>query len=128
MARRGLGKEDYFHKNLASIIKGYESYGKLNCSWWSYDASGENRALKTGQLLKAKGLRPGKADYEFRKLKGEIMYHIYLECKTETGKQSSSQKEFEETCKESMNDKYYIARSMEDAMSILEKEGIIDLL
>jgi hypothetical protein len=122
--RRGLGKEDQLHKQFAALIKKYEKMGKLNCSFWSYDASGENRTLQTGALLKAKGLRPGKSDYEFKIVKSGIAYHIYIEFKTETGKQSPNQKLFEESCR-AVNESYHIARSVQDGLKILEEEGII---
>jgi hypothetical protein len=68
---KGLGQEDRTHKSFASIIRRYEVLGLLNCPWWSYDASGEYRNVKTGALLKAKGLRPGKADYEFKTIRNQ---------------------------------------------------------
>lgn len=123
--RKGIGEEDRSHKSFASLIRGYETIGKLNSSWWSYDASGENRNIKTGALLKAKGLRPGKADYEFKTIKDSIAHYTYLEFKTKTGKQSPNQKLFEESCSAN-NEKYFLVRSVEEAILILELEGILD--
>ena len=122
--RRGLGEEDLMHKSFASITRQYEGYKKLNCSWISYDASGEKRTAKTGALLKSKGLKPGKADFEIITIKNNISHHYYLEFKTSKGKQSSNQKIFEECCVGS-NQHYYIVRSVEEAINLLEREGII---
>jgi hypothetical protein len=61
--RRGLGKEDMIHKAFARTVEAYKSINKLNCAWYSYDASGEKRNIITGALLKAKGLKAGHPDY-----------------------------------------------------------------
>ncbi len=122
--RRGLGQEDLMHKSFGSILRQYKGFGKLNCSWFRYDASGENRNQKTGALLKAKGLIAGKSDYEVRFLKDGITHNLYLEFKTPTGKQSESQKLFQESCKGS-NDHYYVVRSVNEALDRLKQFNII---
>jgi hypothetical protein len=120
-----LGKEDIIHKQFAAMINMYQRMNKLTAVFWSYDASGEHRNKTTGSLLKSKGLTPGKADYEFRTIKEDnICHHIYIEFKTDTGKQLPSQKAFENTCI-AANNRYYIARSVEEGLSILKKEGIL---
>jgi len=43
---------------------------------------------------------------------------IFLECKSDTGKQSEYQKEFEETCKKNKI-KYYIVRSLDEVCGII---------
>lgn len=121
----GIGPEGLMHKQFAALIKQYEFYKKLDCAWWSYDASGENRNAITASLLKAKGLKGGKADYEFKQLRGDIMYHIYIEIKSEKGKQSENQIKFQESCQKSINDVYYIARSVKEAIDILIEEKIL---
>jgi hypothetical protein len=123
--RRGLGQEDIMQKQFGTLIKRYEGLRKLNCSWWSYDSSGEYRTLKTGALLKAKGLRPGKSDYEFKYTKDNISHHVYIEFKTEKGKQSDNQKAFEKTC-DADNEHYYIVRSIVEAMNVLSTHNILD--
>jgi hypothetical protein len=122
--RKGLGEEDRSHKSFASLVRGYETIGKLNSPWWSYDASGEYRNAKTGALLKAKGLRPGKADFEFKTIRNNITHHIYLEFKTKIGRQSPNQKLFENTCF-AENEKYFLVRSVQEAINILINENII---
>jgi hypothetical protein len=123
--KKGLGKEDMMHKNFGGLLRQYQAYGRLDCEWFSYDASGEYRKQTTGALLKAKGLAPGKSDYEFKKLKNDTMHHIYIEMKAGKGKQSEYQKKFEETCRDSVNNTYYLAYSVEEAIKILEKEKIL---
>lgn len=122
--RRGLGQEDLMHKQFGGLMKRYDGLNQLNCQWFSYDASGEYRNEKTGALLKAKGLNPGKSDYEFKVCQDDIAHHIYIEFKTEKGKQSENQKLFEQTCNAS-NEHYYIARSVPQALDILTKHNII---
>jgi hypothetical protein len=119
-----LGIEDKMHKDFANIMQKYELYKLLNCSFWSYDASGENRDLKTGSLLKSKGLKAGQSDYKFKIIKDNIANYIYLEFKSEKGKQSPNQKKFEKTCS-AKNEFYYLVYSIKDAIKILMKHNII---
>lgn len=126
-----LGKEDLIHKKLAAVLRQYEGYNQLKCNWWSYDASGEKRSAVTGSLLKAKGLRPGSADYCFRVVKKNIAHYIHIEIKIpkikgkqREGEQSDHQLAFEELCY-ACNEEYYIARSVEEALDILRYEGIL---
>jgi len=129
----GIGVEGLIHKKFASLIYKYETYNKLNCEWWSYDASGEKRNAITGSLLKSKGLKSGKADYEFIMIKNNIAYYIYIEFKkpkTENsvaGKQSKSQKEFEIVFENVANVNYYVCYSVQDAIDILIKNKFIEL-
>ncbi len=124
MRRRGLGEEDLMHKTFGGLLKVYEGMGKLNCQHYSYDASGEKRDLKTGALLKAKGLKPGAADYSFKMIKDNIAHYTYIEFKTQKGKQSDNQKLFEKGCCAD-NEDYYIVRSVNEAITILEEKRII---
>lgn len=130
MARGGLGEEDHMHIQFANHIRALDTYGKLDCIWWSYDAGGENRSLITGSLLKKKGHKKGKPDYCFRQVVGlDNCYtqYVYLEFKTAKGKQTEEQKEFEETCKHSHLEDYYVVRSVNQAIKVLtEQEIIID--
>ena len=125
MTRKGLGSEDIMHKQFGILMLQYEGFNLMDCEWFSYDASGEKRSLITGALLKAKGLRPGKSDYEFRQLRDDIMYHIYIEFKVPKGKQSPNQKAFEKTCAKAKNNIYYLAYSVEEAVKILQQEKIL---
>lgn len=122
--RRGLTAEDLMHKDFKKLIERYEFFKKLNCSRWSYDASGEYRNEQTGALLKSKGLKPGKADYEFITIRNNIAHYIYLEFKTKTGKQSENQKIFEASCT-AENQRYHIVRSNQEAIEKLIIENVI---
>lgn len=124
MRRKGLGEECRIHKAFATIVKGYDAYKQLDCSWFSYDASGEKRDLITGALLKAKGLKPGSPDYSFKVIRKNIAHYIYIEFKTPKGKQSPNQKLFEKSCV-GVNEKYYIARSVQEGLDILRHERIL---
>lgn len=125
-----LGIEDIIHQKFAAQVKQLELYNKLNCIWWSYDASGEKRSPITGSLLKSKGLNSGQADYHFITLRGDIAHIIYIEFKRPkigtkpAGKQSENQIKFQQRLKAS-NIKYYLAYSVDEGIKILEKEGII---
>lgn len=125
-----LGIEDKIHKQFASQVKTLEFYDKLNCLWWSYDASGEKRSAITGSLLKTKGLNSGQADYHFITLRGHIAHIIYIEFKRPkigtkpAGKQSDNQIEFQRRL-EADNIRYYLAYSVDEAIRVLEKEGVL---
>jgi len=139
--KKGIGAEGIIQKNFAALVRQYEGYKILDCAWWSYDSSGEARNAVTASLLKAKGLRGGKSDFEFiknkicgRKSDNSPIYEthfIFIEFKkpktatSAAGKQSESQKEFEDVFKDSVNCRYYMAYSVEEGIKILEKENIL---
>ncbi len=130
MIKRGLGYEDRMHKQFGGLMRQYEGYGKLKCSYWSYDASGEYRKPATACLLKAKGLNGSRSDYLFIVQRARYDHYIWIEFKkpktdTPAGKQSAGQKEFENNFKDSINSRYYVVYSVEEAIKILEKEGIL---
>ena len=135
-----LGVEDIIHKKFAAVVRQYEVYNQLKCSFWTYTPFGEFRKKTTAFLLAAKGTKAGVADYLFikRKLSGIKpdgsdlfdLHYIWIEFKkpkTETaaGKQNDSQKAFEAIFKDSLNSRYYIAYSVEEGIKILQKEGIL---
>lgn len=119
-SKRGLGSEDILHKNTAEVLTNYKI-------WFTYIPSGEKRSIMTGALLKAKGLKRGLPDFWIRYRVGFIMHHLYLEAKVGKNKQDREgfQKTFEESCKASVNEKYYIYKSLDELISILKKEGVI---
>ena len=140
----GIGSEGCLHKQFGSLINKYTALNKLNCVFWSYSASGEKRTITTASLLKAKGLQSGQPDYHFIKrlklnygtLSRNIDHTIYLEFKkpetitvegkkSAKGKQSDNQKAFEARFKDSDNSRYYVVHSVDEALRVLEKEGIL---
>ena len=123
--KRGIGKEDQMHINFGLLMQHYEFYKKLKCSHWSYQPFGEQRTKLTGALLKKKGTKKGVPDYLFIKNKEGIAEMIWLEFKAEKGKQSEEQLKFQTTCELFKNMNYYMPRSVEEAIKILEKEQIL---
>ena len=128
--RIGVGQEGNLHKQFGSLMKKYEILNRLDCVFWSYSGSGEKRTFTTASLLKAKGLKPGQADYHFIKRVNMIDHYIYLEFKkpetaTAKGLQSKSQKDFQARFLGSINSKYYIIYSVNEALNVLEREGIL---
>ena len=131
--RQGLKPEDLIHKQFASQINSYQFYGKLNCVFWTYSASGESRSVKTGSLLKSKGLKKGQPDFHFiiRKkityglFERLIDFNVFLEFKAGKNKQTAEQLAFQSLFKDSNNSKYFVAYSVDEAISVLEKEGIV---
>ena len=121
----GIGGEGQIHKDFASLVKKYEFYKKLDCIFWSYNASGEKRTLTTGALLKAKGLKTGIPDYEFRFARDKILHSLFIEFKYGKGKQAESQIDFQNKMIGFSNSYYEIARSVQDGISILEKYKLI---
>jgi len=121
----GIGPEGKMHKDFAGLLRQYEGYKKLNCVFWSYNASGERRTLMTGALLKAKGLAKGIPDFFFIKNNNGVAEFIWIEFKAGKGKQSDEQKKFEDSVSGFNNMRYYIVYSVADAIRILENEGII---
>lgn len=128
MAKKiGIGAEGLIHKQFATIIKQYEFYNQINCLFWSYNAAGEKRSPITGSLLKAKGLKTGQADYTFYyQNRNSIANILFLEFKAKKGKQSESQKDFESKFEKTDNVNYEVCYSVNEAVSVLEKFGIIN--
>ena len=124
--KRGIGEEDRMHINFGLIIQKYETYKKLDCVFWSYVASGEYRKPTTAAMLKKKGLKAGQADYFFIKRDKNLIDHlIWIEFKTQKGTQQENQKEFEKVFEVAKNSQYYLARSVEEGLKILEQEGVL---
>lgn len=119
--KKGIGQEDKMHINFGQMLAQYKFYNQLHCDFATYCPYGEQRNIATGAMLKKKFTRKGVPDYMLIK-DGEV---IWLEFKTRTGKQSSSQEEFEEMCKKSNNMYYYIVRSIEEAINVLRDHLII---
>lgn len=120
-----LGPEDIAHKSIANQLRRYEAFKLLKCVWWSYDASGELRSKATGSLLKSKGLRPGKSDYEFRVNKNGVMHHIYIEIKIKPNPQLDSQKIFQKTCENINNNQYYLITGTDYIDTLLKVEEVL---
>lgn len=133
MKKIGIGSEGKIHKDFANIVKQYEGYNKLDCLFWTYNASGEKRNAITGALLKAKGLACGFPDYVFFQKRQVIsafepefdLKVIFIEFKAKKGKQSESQKEFEAKFSGLQNASYNLAYSVEEAVNILIKNKVI---
>jgi len=106
-------------KQLQTLIMQELDYlGKLTDKFFAYHTANEGkRTISYGRSLKRQGMKAGVADITLM-INGGIT--IYLEIKTEKGKQSKSQKEFEEICKK-RGFPYYVVRSIEDVKLILKK-------
>jgi hypothetical protein len=124
----GIGPEGKLHKNFAQCIFKYEFYKKTDPSLvWSYSGSGEKRSMATGALLKAKGLRKGFPDYHFKVTRRGISHNIWLEFKAGKNQQTLEQKEFQNRCEMAKNEAYYLVRSVEEGIRVLEKEEILKI-
>lgn len=124
----GIGSEGKIHKDFANIIKQYEFYQKLDCLFWTYNASGEHRNSITGALLKAKGLACGFPDYIFFKkilLEEYYVEVVFIEFKAGKGKQSDSQKKFQAKFEGLRNAHYYLCYSVEEALKVLRDEEVL---
>jgi hypothetical protein len=88
--------------------------GEIRASY-RYGEYDKLQAIKTGAKIKKMGGKRGIADliliYDKRT--------IYLEIKTEKGKQSKEQKEFQKMC-EKNNQPYFVVRNIEDLERFLK--------
>jgi type IV secretory pathway VirB9-like protein len=91
--------------------------GEMRASY-RYGEYDKLQAIKTGAKIKKMGGKRGIADliliYDKRT--------IYLEIKTEKGKQSKEQKEFQEICKKN-NQPYFVVRNVDEVAKIVNKIG-----
>lgn len=126
--RRGIGAEDQMHIQFGLLMQKYEFYKKMpSVIRWTYIASGEKRTASTAGMLKKKGVKSGFPDYQFfiydkRTLLVNI---IFFEFKTEKGEQQKSQVDFELAFAGAPNVQYYLVRSVEQAVKILEEKEVL---
>jgi hypothetical protein len=110
-------------------MKHIESKMQINCVRWfrlQYPQyakllfsvpNGGSRRLAEAKILKAEGATPGVADLVL--LVGNKTHHsLCLELKTEKGKQSPSQKEWQQVAEQNGN-KYVIVRSIYEFIDVI---------
>lgn len=103
-------------------MKQIEHHLQVNCATWfrlQYPRlvlfaipNGGARSVITGAMLKAEGVMAGVADL-FLMFPVKQFHGLFIEMKTDKGRQSESQKEFQ-TLAESNGYKYVVCRSFED--------------
>jgi hypothetical protein len=89
--------------------------GEIRASY-KYGKYDKLSAIKTGKRIKNMGGRKGIADLI-------LMYNnktIYIEVKTDKGKLSKEQKEFQEIC-EKNNQPYFVVRNVDEVVKAIEK-------
>ena len=86
--------------------------------------NGGQRSVITAKRLKDEGVVAGVADLCILQASGE-WHGLFIEMKTEKGKQTESQKAFEKYCDENMY-RYQVARSFENFVEIVEKYLLYD--
>jgi hypothetical protein len=103
--------------------------------WW-HVPNGEPRDKRTAAKLKAMGILPGVSDLEFHWLEpGSNIGNrqppppatrrvLHLELKVEDRKPSDSQQAFALAMR-CLGDDYYVAHSVDEALRILKKHGLI---
>lgn len=81
-------------------------------------ANGGSRNAIEGANLKKEGVLAGVADLQVLLNNGKS---LFLEVKTEKGKQQQTQKSFEDKCKE-LGHNYHVVRSVEDVINVLQTQ------
>ena len=84
---------------------------------------GSRKSAFEGYNFKKMGLLPGVADYIFMWRSGSLTKVGFLEFKTQKGKQTTSQKEFEKQSN-ALNIPYELVRSEKEGIDILIKWGV----
>ncbi|QOR55491.1 MAG: hypothetical protein ULS35scaffold63_48 [Phage 33_17] len=118
-------KEDKIQIQFGQLINKYAALNKLNSVWWTYMPLGEYRLPSTASMLKKKGVKAGMADYLFIKSKDNFLYLVWIEFKTDIGKQNPNQILFQNRINNYQNSVYLIARSVADAVKFLEKYEVL---
>ena len=99
------------------LCKLLNSYARPDICWFAVP-NGEKRSRKTAARLKQQGVRPGVSDLCFV-IDNQF---IGLELKTETGKQSEAQEQFQENA-ERAGGRYICAQGLEEAIAALINIG-----
>lgn len=120
-----MGEEDRMHVQFGQLMLQYEFYNKSKWIFFTYLPFGEQRTKLTGGLLKKKGCKRGVPDFLFIREKNKVAEMIWLEFKTDKGKQSREQFNFQVNCEHVGNMRYYLPRSVEEAVKIVEEIGLI---
>ncbi len=81
--------------------------------------NGGKRGKIEGGIMKAEGVKAGVADL-FLLVPNDEFYFLAIEMKTETGKQSESQKKFQKSVEKLNFGKYVICRSFNEARKEVE--------
>lgn len=126
--KKGIGQEDRMQIQLGGLLRQYQGYGKMpHVIAWTYLPMGEYRKPETAAMLKKKGVNPGWGDYLFfvYNKKQAWVDIIFLELKTEKGKQQKTQQDFELGFAGACNVTYGLERSVAEAIKFLEREGIL---
>jgi len=87
--------------------------------------NGGHRDLRTAQKLKAMGTLAGSADLEFHWRDGTGRRVLHLELKVGKRRQSDAQIAFALAMR-LLGDEYHVARSIDEAITILGERGLID--
>lgn len=103
--------EDALHKTVFETLTILTNMRKLHCVWFPVP-NGVNLPLKVAQILRGAGkIKAGVSDYVFIGNGGGLC----CELKTDTGRQSDDQEDFESECKR-QDVRYVICRSLDDVL------------
>jgi len=118
-----LGPEDVISIDFANRLREWTITRHLIAVWTHIPnevAGGTKNAGLRYSIAKALGMISGAADYVFLWAGGSAA----IEMKSETGKQSANQTDFQKWC-DLMSVPYYVARSADEAEEILRQLGIL---
>ena len=119
--------EGQSQRNFGMLLNGVMRYRlSPNLLFWTYSAAGERKGLKTAVLQKRKGMQKGDFDYRFEMSKDGALRVIYIEFKTAKGSLTAEQKIFMARHSGLKNCACYLARSVEEGVGFLEKEGVLE--
>jgi hypothetical protein len=115
------GEEDIMCIKFANHLRAWTIEGKLKAVWFHpANETGDNTKFHFGNKLRAMGKIPGVPDYVFATKDRSY----FMEFKSKKGKQSDSQKAFENWCIE-QDVPYALVRTFEEAENKLKEWGIL---
>lgn len=119
--------EDRLHKQIANYLAQLENIGKFGRpGFFTYMPFGEKRNAITGSLLKSKGTKKGVPDFMVIFRDNKMSETLWIECKSEKGKQSEEQKEFELKTKQQVNENYIVVKSCDELADYFETIGLFN--
>jgi len=120
-------KEDLICTRFVNYLKSLISVKQQkvdNLIYFHIPNGGSRKSSIEGYKFKLMGVLPGVPDYQFIwKKNGETKFG-FIEFKTEKGRQSESQKQFEADCLD-VGAPYAIARSSDQGIQILKDWGVL---
>lgn len=120
-------REDQICKLFIKQLRVFETLGEVKAKelvYYHVPNGGSRKTQLEGYNFKKLGVKAGVPDYQFIWTQGSFPQMGFIEFKTQKGRLTDSQKEFQQKCI-ALKIPYEIARSVDDGLGILKKWEVL---